>query len=80
MQQSLAPEPAPQGHAGTDTGPHGLSSIQADAVQQIIAQCLEGADAIKRAGFPPDKYDSLRLIGYLQQTLKQILEECKRLR
>ena len=50
-----------------------------DAVQAIIAHCMEGEDAIKSAGFPPDKFDSLRLIGYLQQTLRQILEECRRL-
>ena len=78
MQQSLAPEPAPQGHAGTDTGPHGLSSIQADAVQAIIEHCLEGRDLIKERA-DRGEFDRRYIVGYLDETLNQILHECKRL-
>lgn len=87
--QSLAPEPAAQRHAETDTGPHGLSSIQQDAVQAIIAHCLEAKDQLER------RYGEMELrvgraptsvvmaqseyIGFAAQTFRMILEECRRL-
>ena len=90
MSQSLAPEPAPLGHAETDTGPCGLSSFQKDAVQAIIRHCMEARDEHGRMRYHyqvhPDGYNAreclmvaTELIGFLGGTLESILEECRRL-
>ena len=89
MSQSLAPEPAAQRHAETDTGPHGLSPIQQDAVQTIIRHCLDAryktievSDPITVNGDTLNyvrEHEMRPLIGYLYRTLQSILEECRRL-
>jgi hypothetical protein len=50
-----------------------------DAIQAIIAHCLDAEQEVKEAGHPPDEFHARRLVGYLRRTLQSILEECKRL-
>jgi hypothetical protein len=75
-----------------DTGPHGLSSIQRDAVQAIIRHCFEARqeylDAVRSGKMELNSggenatavvMAQAEYIGFAAETFGQILEECRRL-
>ena len=62
-----------------EEAPDMRQQIKQDAVQAIIAHCLDAQQEVKDAGHPPDEFHARKLVGYLRRTIQSILEECKRL-